>query len=130
MQKSLLLTAVIAFSAAACGGDSTAPRTGGNGGTGVGTPGGGSVQCPANTICMAGVVFSPTTLTVARGTGVTFLNNSGIIHNVMFGAIRSPGVTDIPNHSSGSNDRVFSAAGTWQFACSLHAGMVGQIVVQ
>ena len=79
---------------------------------------------------MVGVLFDPNTITVARGATVTFLNNSGIIHNVLFGAIRSPGVTDIPTHASGSNDRIFTMVGTWQFACSLHAGMVGQVVVQ
>jgi plastocyanin len=73
--------------------------------------------------------FSPTSLSVTEGTTVHFVNDSGVGHTVMFDGTRPPGVADILLHSSGTNDRIFTTAGTFAFHCSIHAGMNGQIVV-
>ncbi len=78
---------------------------------------------------MLGNSFTPVPLTVTRGASVGFQNTSGIIHTVDFDAPVSTGVTNIPSHSSGTTTRVFSQAGRFAFHCSLHAGMVGEIVV-
>ena len=73
--------------------------------------------------------FIPVPLTVTSGATVPFQNTSGILHTVDFDSPFSPGVTDIPAHSSGTNNRVFSQAGRFPFHCSLHAGMTGEIIV-
>jgi len=130
--------------AAACsGGGSTGPggSSGGTGGTGGsgggggtgGDPyggGGGGGNCPANTVCFLASSFDPGVLTVAKGSTVQFSNNSGIGHTVNFDAPRPPNVADIGLNTSGSFARTFNDAGTFNFHCTQHAGMTGQIKVQ
>lgn len=78
---------------------------------------------------MLSAAYSPTSVTVPVGTEVPFTNGSGILHTVTFDNPRSPGVTDIPLHSSGTNTRTFTALGRFPFHCTQHAGMEGEIVV-
>ena len=78
---------------------------------------------------MRASTFQPTTLTVAKGTSVTFQNSSGIDHNVVFDNATS-GAADIGLISSGSVVRTFNTAGTFAFHCTIHAGMTGSITVQ
>jgi plastocyanin len=73
--------------------------------------------------------FTPVPVTVNRGQTVIFTNNSGVSHNVLFDPPRSPGVDDIPLHTSGSNSRSFTQAGRFPFHCSQHGGMTGEVVV-
>lgn len=93
------------------------------------SPPGSPGTCPANTICMLSATFDPSQLSVPKGTVVSFTNNSGITHNPVFDAPRSTGVTDIGMISSGTVTRTFNESGTWNFHCTIHAGMIGQIVV-
>lgn len=79
---------------------------------------------------MVNTSFEPGSITIPRNSAVSFFNGSGIIHNVTFAAMPSPGVSNIPNHGSGDNARTFATAGTFGFECTLHAGMNGQVVVQ
>ena len=133
--------------AAACsGGGSTGPGgssggtggtggsggTGGTGGTGGDPYGGGGTggSCPANTVCFLTSSFDPTVLTVNKGTTVQFANNSGVGHTVNFDAPRPANVADIPLNTSGTFGRTFNDAGTFNFHCTQHAGMTGQIKVQ
>jgi plastocyanin len=75
-------------------------------------------------------VFTPTSRTVTSGTTVHWLNDSNVIHNVTFANPTAAGVTNIPEHSSGTNSRVFTAVGTHAFECTIHFGMTGSVVVQ
>lgn len=94
--------------------------------------------CPANTICMhfatsySGTTeasFNPASLTVARGTVVTFTNNSSATHNIVFDT-NPPVGGDIGPISGGSQTRTFSTVGTSTFHCAIHSTMTGQIIVQ
>jgi plastocyanin len=131
----LRLSVVASFALMACGGGggATAPDganngSGNNGGNNSGP--GNSNDCPAGAVCMLSSSYSPKTLNVAVGATVSFINDSGIGHTVNFDGTRSPGVTDIPLHTSGRNDRTFTQAGTFDFHCTQHAGMTGTIKVQ
>jgi plastocyanin len=73
--------------------------------------------------------FNPTTLTVTANTQVSFVNNSGVTHDVLFDGTRPPGVDDIGLHSSGTNVRTFTTAGTFNYHCDQHNGMNGTIIV-
>ena len=97
---------------------------------GVGGGGGGNNACPANTVCMRSATFDPTSLTVSKGTIVTFHNDSQINHTVNFDGTRPSGVTDVPLNDSGDFPRTFNDAGTFKFHCTQHIGMTGQVVVQ
>lgn len=139
LHKRLAAGALVIAVAAACGGGGSATGpAGGNNGSGGG-PGG---SCAANTICMlfsasstygatdpGNGSFSPATLTVARGSTVTFSNNSGVAHDVVFDAASPPG-GDIGVISAGSQTRTFTTAGLYSFHCTIHAGMSGSVTVQ
>lgn len=79
---------------------------------------------------MLAASFTPLTLTVVKGTAVSFINDSGVGHNVAFDATRPPGVADIALHTSGTNARTFNDVGTFNFHCDQHAGMAAKVVVQ
>lgn len=122
-------TAIVSFATlAACsgGGGTTDPVGGGGGGGG----GGGNGDCPTGAVCMLSSTYSPKTITVNKGATVTFINDSGIGHTVNFDGTRSPGVEDIPLHTTGHNDRVFTQVGTFNFHCTQHVGMTGSVIVQ
>lgn len=85
---------------------------------------------PANTIeATNGLIFTPSTLTVAVGQTVTFAFG-GVGHNVFFDA--KPGVpTDIGgNNANVSITRQFGTVGSYPFNCHIHPGMSGTVVVQ
>jgi plastocyanin len=114
---------------AACG-SSTAPAGGGGGGGGGCTP-------TATKICMAGLSFSPSTLTVSAGTSVTWENGSNTTHTVT-SATGSTLVYDSGNIGVGSVfSQTFNAPGTYHYYCKFHgldgnppSGMAGTITVQ
>ena len=70
-------------------------------------------------------LFSQNVDIAVNGT-VTWNNTSGVEHNVTFAA---PAITDIPNHLAGSNSRTFSTAGNFGYACTIHPGMSGSVIV-
>src|SRR5438046_2054070 len=85
--------------------------------------------CPDNTFCMRSASFSPTTLTVVKGTTVGFQNTLGVEHFVVFDS-QASGAADIGDITSGTVNRTFNTAGTFAFHCTIHAGMNGSITVQ
>jgi plastocyanin len=110
----------------ACGG--SGGYSGGNP-TGPGT--GGNINCPANNVCMGSAAFVPTSITVTKGTLVTFNNTSVVDHNIVFdaplpAAVENPG--SLPYGSSVG--RTFATAGTYNFHCTIHGGMTGMVIAQ
>ena len=73
--------------------------------------------------------FGPANLTVKRGTTVTWTNQDDDVHTV-----KSDSGPDAFNSSAlDSGDRfsfTFDKAGTYQYICSIHPYMHGQIVVK
>ncbi len=85
---------------------------------------------PPNTVTMAGMMFYPTTLTVSKGTTVTWQNNDAITHTSTSDA---PGIWDTGDIASNSSKTVtFNTVGTFRYHCKYHEGMgmVGIIVVK
>ncbi len=73
--------------------------------------------------------FNPTSVSVAAGGTVTWnWNSSGVVHNVTFLTAGAP--ANIGNRNSGSDSRVFSSAGTFNYECTIHSGMTGSVMVQ
>ena len=84
---------------------------------------------PTNTVQMAGMVFSPVTLTVAAGTVVTWSNNDDVAHT----STSTSGIWDTGNiPAGGSKTTTFGVKGTYSYTCTYHAsmGMRGTVVVQ
>lgn len=129
MQFRFVLFPVVTLALVACGGGGGSSYSGPTGTSG--TPGttGTTGTVPVNTIqATDGLVFNPSTLTVAKGTMVTFTFGS-VVHNVTFNGAGAP--PNIPDTYNGSAPRTFSNAGTFGFQCSIHGGyMTGQITVQ
>jgi amicyanin len=73
--------------------------------------------------------FSPTTLTVKRGTTVTWTNKDDDVHTVK--SDEGPQAFKSPALDTGDSFTVtFDKAGTYQYICSIHPHMQGKIVVQ
>jgi len=118
---------IFAIVMASCGG-------GGNGGVVTGPP---PPQCPTNTFCLLSSSFSPRSLTVAVGAVVSWENDLGVTHNVIWddvagktAATAGDGSGDIGNFSSGIHTRVMATAGTYGFHCTIHPGMNATVTVQ
>jgi len=80
-----------------------------------------------NTVTMAGMAFSPGTITVSAGTMITWKNNDNMAHTVT----ADDNSFDSGNIGAGSSySRTFSVAGTYNYHCTIHAGMNGKVVVQ
>lgn len=84
---------------------------------------------PARTVTLKDIAFSPRSLTVAKGTRVTFaFRDDTTVHNVTSTGTRR--FARISSRSSGSASRTFARAGTYRYECTLHPGMTGRIVVR
>ncbi len=85
-----------------------------------------AAQTATASVSMANLAFSPTSLTVARGTTVVWTNNDATTHTVtsdtgLFGSGNiAPG---------GTFSYTFNSAGTYAYHCALHANMTGTVVV-
>jgi len=122
-RHALLLTTVVIL--AACGG-------------GGATDAGGGVTPPVVTppvtpiattaVSMHNIAFNPPAITVAPGAVVTFTNDDGFGHTVVF---TNGGVTAIGEFSTGSRTATMpTAPGTYNYHCTIHAGMEGTVQVQ
>jgi plastocyanin len=122
------LTIAMLVAAASCGGDAstgvTTPPTGGN--QNPGTPSGGTdTPVATNQVGVSDNVFSPVSIVVTAGTTVTWTWAAGVAaHNVTFGDGTNSG-----DKSTGTFSRTFSTAGTFNYSCTLHAGMNGTVKV-
>ncbi|GFR40959.1 hypothetical protein Agub_g1623 [Astrephomene gubernaculifera] len=86
------------------------------------------------------LVFEPSTVTIKAGDSITFVNNAGFPHNVVFDEDAVPaGVNaeaisrdDLLNAPGESFTVKLDAAGEYGFYCEPHqgAGMVGKVIVQ
>src|SRR5262245_38062691 len=80
-----------------------------------------------NTVTMAGMAFSPGTITVPVNTTITWKNTDNMAHTVT----ADDNSFDSGNIGAGSSySRTFSVAGTYNYHCTLHAGMTGKVIVQ
>lgn len=78
------------------------------------------------TVTIDNFAFSPTPLTVARGTIVTWENRDDIPHAIYFPAL------NLHSHALDTNDTFahrFDQPGTFDYICSIHPHMRGRIVV-
>ena len=123
--RTRLMFVPLAAAILACGGgsDSTGPGGGGGGG-GTTTP------VATTSVNMVSSAFSPRNIRVSPGATVTWTNSDvGTAHNVTFTAAASSIATS--NFSTGTASLVMpTAAGTYPYSCTRHAGMTGSVQVQ
>jgi hypothetical protein len=119
---------IVAIVLASCGG--------GGGDGGVVNPPPPPPTCPNNTFCLLSASFSPKTLSVAVGTIVSWENDLGIQHNVIWdsdagrtAATAGDGTGDMPIFTAGTHTRRMAAAGSFAFHCTVHPGMNATVTV-
>ena len=76
-------------------------------------------------VTIEGFAFQPATLTVAKGSVVTWVNKDSVAHTVAIAATESPRL-----NKGDSWSYTFDVAGTFDYICGIHPSMKGQIVVQ
>lgn len=86
------------------------------------------------------LVFDPATVTIAKGDTVTWTNNAGFPHNIVFDADEIPAGSnadalsheDYLNAPGESHTAKFDVSGEYPYFCEPHqgAGMVGKVIVQ
>ncbi|QZL09360.1 cupredoxin family copper-binding protein (plasmid) [Streptomyces sp. BHT-5-2] len=80
----------------------------------------------ANGVAIAGFAFSPSTLTVSKGTTVTWINEDRAPHTVTgAGGLNSPVLRGGDSYSF-----TFNSAGTFNYGCDIHQFMHGTVVVK
>jgi plastocyanin len=78
-------------------------------------------------VAIINMAFSPSTLTVAAGTTVTWVNRDGDAHSV---ESRDKGFTSSPLLNTGEKySYTFTTPGTYAYYCGVHASMTGKVVV-
>ncbi|MDX6677894.1 MAG: hypothetical protein QOE31_1946 [Solirubrobacteraceae bacterium] len=83
----------------------------------------------SRTVTLKNIAFSPKSLSVSKGSSVTFAFRDGSTrHNVISSGSRR--FKSISTRSSGSLKRTFTRAGTYRYQCTLHPGMTGRITVR
>ena len=118
----LLLTATLA----ACGGGGSEDAEGGSPVAAQGSPDAQTATVVGN----AALAFVPSTVTAVPGQlALTMAIEGGVPHNLVFDD--SAVGADIETISKGSATGTFRfpSAGTFEFVCTLHPGMDGEVVV-
>ena len=114
MHKRVLLVAALS-GVLGCGSDSYTytPMTGGD----VCTP-------TATQVCMMGLAFNPSNLTIAQGTTVTWMNGDAVNHTVGNASGSAETFTSGFIAGGGGFSHTFAKPGTFYYYCAIH-GMDG-----
>jgi plastocyanin len=87
-----------------------------------------TTQIPAvagNAVDIQNFAFSPATLTVKKGTTVTWTNNDSAAHQIKSTTFNSSQFGKGQTFSFTFND-----AGTFDYSCAIHPSMLGKIIVE
>lgn len=82
----------------------------------------------ASAVDIRNMAYTPASITVAKGTTVTWTNNDGVAHTVT----ESDGQTgpDSPSIQPGTAySFIYKNAGTYHYRCTFHSQMAGTVVV-
>ncbi len=128
----MILGLFLATALFSCGG-------GGGGGYGGGTPATSTVTvvaCPVSDTTNIAIVdssasgFNPGSVTVPINTTVKWTNNDGVQHTVTSTTVPPNGTFDATVNPGVSVCLKFSAAGAFNYHCSIHTVMLGLVTVQ
>lgn len=87
----------------------------------------------ANSVSISGMAFSPSSLTVAVGTTVTWTNSDAVAHTVTSDTalFDSGPITASGGYGGGGTySYTFTTAGTYNYHCTIHPMMTAKIIVQ
>jgi plastocyanin len=125
MNLRLALASIVLVGVAACGSGYSSPTTPSTGGTN--NQGGTPVSVTSGAEFKTTNAYAPNPVTISTGGTVTWTNNDNTTHT----STGNDGSWSSGNIAPGSSfSHTFNAAGTFQYHCSLHPGMVGTVTVQ
>jgi plastocyanin len=107
---------------AACQGQAASPSVTSK--TPAGTGPGTSAKADVNIV---GLAFEPATLTINAGNTVVWHNNASVAHTITSRDKLFDSGTVAPRATFAFT---FATAGTYEYFCGLHPGMVGKVIVQ
>jgi plastocyanin len=79
------------------------------------------------TVSIDNFSFEPTTITVAPGTTITWVNHDDVPHTV---TADNKGFASTALDTDGRYSRRFTTPGTYRYFCALHTHMTGEVVVK
>jgi plastocyanin len=82
-------------------------------------------QAQGQMISIQNFSFNPGTLTISKGTTVTWVNNDSVAHNIKSDTFNSSDLTKGQTFSF-----TFNQTGTFNYSCGIHPSMLGKIIVQ
>ena len=77
-----------------------------------------------NAVDIQGFAFNPDTITITKGTTVTWTNKDSTAHTVKGTAFTSGTLNQGQTYS-----QTFNEAGTFEYVCGIHASMKGKVIV-
>ena len=80
-----------------------------------------------NVVELKSLRFNPDEITISAGETVTWVWKESVLHNVMS---KDGDELDSGNHDSGEYEHTFEEPGTYEYVCTLHAGMDGVVEVE
>lgn len=125
--RALMWLFAIAFVATGCSKDST--------GTGGQSPGPTSPPPGSNNVevSMGAASFNPASVQIPIGGSVTWRNATATAHTITPQNLGQPGTwanVNVPGESGFTFTHRFNSAGTFEYECTVHAGMTGSVRVQ
>jgi len=78
-----------------------------------------------NTVTISGFAFNPSSLTIKKGDTVTWINEDSVEHTVTGANFQSN-----PIGNGQTYTHTFDQIGTFNYHCSIHPSMQGEIIVQ
>jgi plastocyanin len=79
-----------------------------------------------NEVFIQNMAFSPSTITVATGTTITWTNKDGVAHTVT----STTGLFDSGTiNANGTYSHMFGTVGSFPYKCTIHPSMTGTIIV-
>ena len=83
-------------------------------------------------VVIASFQFNPASITISKGTTITWTNNDSVTHTITSGVYpQSNGLFNSGNLApSQSFTHTFDATGTFHYYCGIHSFMTGTIIVQ
>jgi plastocyanin len=81
----------------------------------------------SHTVTIQGFAFNPDVLTINKGDTVVWVNNDSVEHTV---TAQNSAFDSGPLASGATFTHVFDTSGTYQYSCTIHPTMTGEVVVQ
>ena len=85
------------------------------------------------TVTLQSSSFSPASVAIVRGGRVTWTNATPIAHTITPSNPVQPGVwtaQNVPTQTGFTFSHTFNTAGTYNYVCTIHAGMTGTVSVE